>query len=134
MGTVSKKTIVEKFHLKPGQLIVLIDAPDGYVSLLGVLPQGCRLESKMRPDASVVQIFVTDMAMLRSRLDGIRSELGAAVLWVTYPKGGSGIRTDLNRDIIWTYVRSIGFDAVSNISVDEGWSALRLKATEPIND
>jgi hypothetical protein len=134
MGPVSTKSIVEKFHLKPGQILVVIDAPDGYVSLLGVLPHGCRLESVMRSDASVVQIFVTDTAMLRARLDGIRSELGTAVLWVTYPKGGSGIRTDLNRDIIWAYVRTIGFDAVSNISVDEVWSALRLKAIAPVKD
>ena len=128
----STKSIVEKLHLKPGQLFVVIDAPDGYTSLLGVLPHGCRLESVMRPDASIVQIFVRDMAALRSRLAEVGSKLGTAVLWVTYPKGGVG--TDLNRDIIWDYVRTIGYDAVSNISVDEVWSAIRLKAIGPIKD
>ena len=132
MCPASTKSIPEKFHLKPGQILVVIDAPEGYVSLLGVLPHGCRLESEMRADATVVQIFVRDMAALRSRLEEVRTKLGAAVLWVTYPKGGSGVKTDLNRDIIWAYVRTIGFDAVSNISIDEVWSALRLKVIEPI--
>ncbi len=130
----STKSISEKFHLKPGQVFVVIDAPYGYVSLLGVLPHGCQLESVMRSDAAVVQVFVRDMAALRSQLQEIRSVLGAAVLWVTYPKGGSGVRTDLNRDIIWAYVRTIGFDAVSNISIDEIWSALRLKVIGPIKN
>ena len=127
MCPVSTKSIPEKFHLKPGQILVVIDAPEGYDSLLGVLPHGCRLESEMRADATVVQIFVKDMAALRSRLEEVRTKLGAAVLWVIYPKGSSGINTDLNRDIIWTYARTIGMDAVSNFSVDEVWSALRLK-------
>ncbi len=131
----STKSIPEKFHLKPGQLLVVIDAPDGYVSLLGVLPHGCQLESVMRSDAAVVQIFVRDMACAQIQVGRDQdAKLGTAVLWVTYPKGGSGIKTDLNRDIIWAYVRTIGFDAVSNISIDEVWSALRLKAIEPIKD
>jgi hypothetical protein len=79
-----------------------------------------------------VQIFVRDMAALRSRLAEVGPKLGDAVLWVTYPKGGVG--TDLNRDIIWDYVRTIGYDAVSNISVDEVWSAIRLKVIGPIKD
>ncbi len=88
----------------------------------------------MRSDAAVVQVFVRDMAALRSQLEEIRSTLGAAVLWVTYPKGGSEVKTDLDRDIIWAYVRTIGFDAVSNISIDEVWSALRLKVIGPIKN
>ena len=128
------KSISEKFHLKPGQVLVAIDAPDGYVSLLGALPQGCRLDSTMRSDAAVVQIFVKDMASLRSRMAEVGPRLGAAVLWVTYPKGGSGVETDLNRDKIWDYVRTIGYDAVSNVSIDEVWSAIRLKAVQTAKD
>ena len=82
----------------------------------------------MDPLASVVQLFVHDKAELEDQLSQIKGQMGAnSSLWVSYPKRTSGIETDLNRDIIWSYARTIGMDAVSNFSVDEIWSALRLK-------
>ena len=49
------------------------------------------------------------------------------VLWITYPKGTSGVKTDLNRDKIRDYVSTQGLQAVSLISIDNTWSALRVK-------
>ena len=46
-------------------------------------------------------------------------------MWVTYPKGTSKTPTDINRDIIAVYARTIGMEAVVNFSVDDTWSALR---------
>ncbi len=49
------------------------------------------------------------------------------MLWVTYPKGTSKVKADINRDIIREYARTIGLEAVALVSVDDTWSALRLK-------
>jgi hypothetical protein len=49
------------------------------------------------------------------------------LLWVTYHKGTSKIKTDINRDSIAEYALSLGLKPVAMISVDEDWSALRLK-------
>ena len=128
MISTSPKSILEKMHLKPGQAMAIVNAPAGYESLLVPLPHGCHIERRMDPRASVVQVFVHNMAELEGHLSEIKGQLGAnSALWVSYPKGTSGIETDLNRDIIWKYARTIGMDAVSNFSVDEVWSALRLK-------
>jgi hypothetical protein len=48
-------------------------------------------------------------------------------MWVTYHKGTSKVKTDINRDTINAYVHSIGLEGVAMISIDEDWSALRLK-------
>jgi hypothetical protein len=49
------------------------------------------------------------------------------LLWVTYPKGTSRIKADINRDSINDFAKSIGLQGVAMISVDDTWSALRLK-------
>jgi hypothetical protein len=37
--------------------------------------------------------------------------------------------TDINRDIIAAYTRTIGMVGVAMISIDDTWSVLRLKIT-----
>jgi hypothetical protein len=48
---------------------------------------------------------------------------------VAYVKGSSKLRSDLHRDTIREYGESIGLTSVAMISIDEDWSALRLKIT-----
>jgi hypothetical protein len=49
------------------------------------------------------------------------------MLWVTYHKGTSKVKTDINRDTINAYAHSIGWEGVAMISIDDDWSAMRLK-------
>jgi len=49
------------------------------------------------------------------------------MLWVTYHKGTSKVKTDINRDTIYAYTHTIGLDGVGLGSIDDNWSAMRLK-------
>jgi hypothetical protein len=46
---------------------------------------------------------------------------------VAYPKLSSKLAGDLSRDIIHSLAPGYGLDTVSQIAIDEDWSALRLK-------
>jgi len=49
-------------------------------------------------------------------------------LWMAYPKGTSRkIASDINRDHGWEPVESAGFRRVSQIAIDDDWSALRFR-------
>jgi hypothetical protein len=48
-------------------------------------------------------------------------------LWICWPKGSAHVPTDLNRDILFRHAQSYGLQVVSNVSIDEVWSALRFK-------
>ena len=49
-------------------------------------------------------------------------------LWMAYPKGTSRrYTTDINRDRGWDNVESTGFRRVSQVAIDEDWSALRFR-------
>jgi hypothetical protein len=53
------------------------------------------------------------------------------VLWVSYFKGTAKTKTDINRDSLHAYARSIGLEGVSLISIDDDWSAMRFKSIQP---
>lgn len=48
------------------------------------------------------------------------------MLWVSYPKG-EAIPTDLNRYIVRTTHDGVGLEVVSQVAIDDTWSALRAK-------
>ena len=49
-------------------------------------------------------------------------------LWMAYPKGTFKKQaTDINRDHGWDPVESAGFRRVSQVAIDDTWSALRFR-------
>ncbi|MFW9980338.1 MAG: hypothetical protein ACFFE3_00300 [Candidatus Thorarchaeota archaeon] len=46
---------------------------------------------------------------------------------MSYLKGTSKMKTDINRDTIWKYAKGLGLKAVHQISIDETWSAMRFR-------
>ena len=75
-----------------------------------------------------MQLFVTARKELEAQLGSLKSALQPkGLLWVTYPKGTSKVKADINRDTIAEYAKTVGLQAVAMVSVDDTWSALRLK-------
>mgnify|MGYP001587710911 CR=1 FL=1 len=54
------------------------------------------------------------------------------VLWVSYPKGSSKVKTDINRDSGWGPFNEAGFRAVTQIAVNDIWSALRFRPMDQV--
>ncbi len=123
-----EKTVLQKLFLKEGQAFLLLDPPAGYLDLLGYLPAGVTLLTALNGPADVIQYFVTSQAALNKLAPRLKAALKPkGILWVTYPKGTSKVKTDLNRDILREMVTQFGLEAVALFSVDETWSAMRLK-------
>jgi len=58
---------------------------------------------------------------------------GDPLLWFAYPKGSSKkYRCAFNRDTGWDVLKSLGFDTVRAVAIDEDWSALRFRRVECI--
>jgi hypothetical protein len=72
--------------------------------------------------------FVASRQELEAQLPRLKEALAAkGKLWVAYHKGTSRMKTDINRDTMRAYAQTLGLEAVAIISVNEDWSALRLK-------
>ena len=125
----SEKTVAQKLLIKPGYKVLIVNPPAGYSELLGELPAGATLQTGLAGPVDLVQVFVASQKDLETQLARLKPLFTPkCILWVSYHKGTSKVKTDINRDTIWPYARSVGLDAVSMISVDEDWSAMRLKA------
>ncbi len=124
----SEKTIVQKLGLKPGAKLLLINAPPGYRKAIGDLPAGAKVLTNPTDPADVIQVFVMSQEDLAGQLARLKPTLRPTMaLWVTYPKGTSKSKTDINRDVIREYAATIGLQTVALFSVDDTWAALRLK-------
>jgi len=123
----SDKPLSQRLQIKPGRSFCLINEPDGYLNAIKPLPEGSKFVAAGEK-AEVVQVFVTGMEDFKSRLPAAIDALTpGGILWVTYPKLTSKLAADINRDTIWKYIVALGWQAVAIISVDETWTALRMK-------
>jgi hypothetical protein len=51
---------------------------------------------------------------------------------ISYPKKTSKAKGDLDRDMVWQAVAKTGLRAVSQVSVDDVWSAIRFRPAEKL--
>ena len=80
--------------------------------------------------------FAIAFATQQAEVDALSKALtakaeGDALIWFAYPKGTSKkYPCEFNRDAGWDVLRSLGFDAVRAVAIDEDWSALRFRRVE----
>ena len=129
MGPPSEKPISQKLQIRPGNKLVLINAPTGYKEkIMRELPKDASIAGSTTGLGDVIQVFVKSRKDLETNLARVKSKLKpGGIIWVTYPKGTSTMKADVNRDVIREYAPRVGLEAVAIFSVDSEWSALRLK-------
>jgi len=119
----SDKPIAERLQVKGERRLAVIGATPALDRLVGV--KKARAEAG---EADVVLLFVADRAAFDARLPGLLKKMPTtAILWVAYPKLTSKFAADLSRDVIHKLAPKHGLGTVSQIAIDEDWSALRLK-------
>jgi len=125
----STKPLAKKLALKPGQRFLLLGAPPGYEDALGALPQGVTMTTKAGGKADAVQVFATTKEELKDALAKAKAALNpGGMIWLTYPKGTSKMKSDINRDSIREHALGVGLETVALVAVDDDWSAIRCKA------
>jgi hypothetical protein len=110
----------QRLQIKPGQSVAVVNAPpESRLSLL-------RTAGSKPDQADVVIGFAVrpaDLAWLRSLYSVARA---GRLAWVIYPKPGQP-GTDLRRDWLVRAFRQYGVEAVQDVSINDTWSALRLR-------
>jgi hypothetical protein len=123
----SEKSIAEKLQLKPGKSIHVLNEPSNYLQLLGKLPTNSIIQGA-EGSAEIVQLFVNSLLELDKwfliAVDHLKPD---GIFWVSYPKLTSKLRSDINRDSVNDYAKTKGWQGVAIFSIDENWSALRLR-------
>jgi hypothetical protein len=118
----STKSPAEKLLIKPDTTVWSSHA--ARLDLIQPLPEDVRLVDRLE-QATTALVLADDAGSLRDLLAAHKDQLARpSVLWVAYPKGN---RTDLNRDSLWPILGEYGMRPISQVAVDEVWSALRFR-------
>ncbi len=119
-------SVAAKLLIKPGVALWLSDP--SRIGLIGPLPSGCPTAASMT-EAGVALLFAESAAQIRDFADRHRAQLaGPPVLWILYRKGN---RSDVNRDLLWHLMAEYGVRPITQIAVDQEWSALRFRPLKP---
>lgn len=123
-----ESALVRKLQIKPTHRILLVNAPAAYTDELQPLPREVQVHHTPDGRYDVVQLFVINRRELEKELTWLPEHLREdTVFWITYPKKGSGIQTDLGMMESWDETARAGLSAVAAASIDATWTALRFK-------
>jgi alkylation response protein AidB-like acyl-CoA dehydrogenase len=123
----SKRTLPEKLGIKPGTRIVALGAPPAYSALLGTLPSGATLHTRLPSECGFIHRFVRRRDELAANFPRLARALNdAGVLWISWPKKASGVDTDLTENIVRGIGLAEGLVDVKVCAVDEVWSGLKF--------
>jgi hypothetical protein len=110
---------------------VIINAPLDLKMEFENLDYTFEFDKKTKSKCSL--IFVNDSksfyAFFNKKLKHIEPD---SKFWITYPKGSSGIKTDINRDWIHLAIEEYGLKTVAAVSINEIWSAMRFRPIDKV--
>jgi hypothetical protein len=122
------KSLAAKLLIKPKQKVAIINAPEGYMEVLGEISEGVTIGHAFSADYDQVQLFVRTVSDLAAHgAKAIKAVREGGILWVAYPKKSGAIKTDISRDVGWEVMAQHDWLGVTQISIDDTWSALRFR-------
>jgi len=116
-----------KLGIKPGSIVALVDAPEGFDSVLGELPEGARLCGGTRSPFDLVLWFVRSFASLRGRIKEIAAEVADKPLWIIWPKKASALAADFGELEVRKFGLAEGLVDYKVCAVDATWSGLLFR-------
>ncbi len=127
----SEKSVAEKLNITPDKSVTFFNPPDNHDELLGDVHEDVSI-SEGDP-ADILLAYIEDREQLDRNFLALKASIkDDGALWIAYHKGSSSVDTDINRDSIADYAEENGMKGVSRISINENWSALRLKITDHV--
>lgn len=129
--------VADKLRIKTGFTLLTINAPADFKKGLGSLPDGVKITDSGKT-YNQVHWFVQSKAQMEKQLSMVmklvlrqaQDDTPEVTVWVYYPKGTSGVQTDLTRDKGWECLLAEGdkLTWISLISFNEIWSVFGFRA------
>ena len=116
----------QKLGLKPGQRLLVMDAPKDFEQWLVGAPEGVVRLSRAAPfDAAV--LFATTVRAQETQLARVLPKFASGgMLWLAWPKKASGVVSDLSDDTVRRMGLAAGLVDIKVCAIDPTWSALKF--------
>lgn len=123
----STTPLADKLGFKPGMRAFIADMPADVRAEIALDSLGLELLAGPGAGIDAAHIFVTERARLDRELTALRQLLApSGFVWVSWPKKGAKVATDITEDTIREIALPIGLVDVKVCAVDETWSGLKL--------
>ncbi len=97
----SNKSLVDKLGIKQGSKIIILHSPQNYNKTLGKLPEGVILMKELKGLLDFIHFFTKEKRELENVFPILAKEPSHdGIIWISWPKGKSGVATDLSEKII----------------------------------
>ncbi len=124
----STKSNAKKLLIKEGYRVLFVHPPVNQAELLGELPPDVTIVADADSPVDFILAYIADHKELEKHLGELKKRLKPkGLLWIAYHKGTSKVKTDINRDTINGYAHTLGLEGIAMISMDDDWSALRMR-------
>jgi hypothetical protein len=119
--------LAKKLDLKPGVKAALIGAEEGFVELLGDLPESVELQQRITRDTKLVLWFVRAGHELADafELASARMPEGCS-LWIVYPKKAGRYKVDFNQNDVRLTGLGVAMVDYKICAVDQDWSGMKF--------
>jgi hypothetical protein len=126
MDSIFDPDILRKLRADKCQNFLIVNAPEGYLNLFSDFQVDTTDHSADKGKYDFVQVFGASQAELEHHMLAVKdSGKTDALFWACYPKGGGKIKSDSKRETVWAALELIQLRPVSQIALDETWSAMR---------
>jgi hypothetical protein len=116
-----------KLGIAEGDRVAFSHAPGGFRQILGPLPEGVAVRTRVRGPWDVIVAFLDRRSELERRFSALAAALEPdGGLWIAWPKGSSGVVTDLTEDVVRQVAITNGMVDNKVCAIDDTWSGLRL--------
>jgi hypothetical protein len=123
----SKRPLIDKLGIKAGTRVAILGAPPDYATALGELPPQVKLSKNLRGENDFLHFFTKSRRELEQKFPMLKASLAqTGMLWISWPKGSSGVATDLNDNVVREIGLHNGLVDVKVCAVDETWSGLKF--------
>ena len=123
----SAKPAVAKLGVKPGFKVALLGSPQGFAERLKPLPAKVSFTARADPKADLYLCFARTGHEMHAQFLALKSIAERQSLWMIWPKKASGIKSDLDGNVVREGGLAAGWVDYKVCAVDDTWSGLAFK-------
>ncbi len=131
--TMTSSPLFKKLRVPENGDLLIINAPDNYSMLIR---SSVKNQIIIQPEGKLygfIHLFATQRKELEEQIKELLLNLQPdGIFWISYPKKSSKINTNISRNDSWDILKVFNYRPVTQISVDDTWSAIRIRPADKV--
>ena len=119
--------LAKKLGIKSGAYYKIVNAPDDYFDLFEEWPSDSIEDHNDQPETlDFIHLFCSNISEMLEHYHPAKTLMKKnGMMWVSWPKKSSGIKTDINSNEVRSFILDNGLVDVKVASINDIWSGLK---------